>query len=139
LYGKKDAYWGVPVGVIGIGVKVPRRLISGIRRWFVIDEVDRIAAHVQRKGRGAYLRSSLFKRYVLRLVSRYVAAQVRKEVINVFDFVEFKDQLPARFLQMVWDTVEHWNKEGLWAVTYRDYVKKWLETEQSSSPAWQRG
>jgi hypothetical protein len=47
-------------------------------------------------------------------------------VVDVLEFIKFKDDLPRRFIQKVKDTVKKWDNQELWADVYEDYVRKWL-------------
>jgi hypothetical protein len=127
-YGRMAGSWGIPVEKIELVLNVPKQEIVELREQFIKDKVDGITEYVMESDDPeAFLREPDFIGYLADLASLWISDMIRGEIVDILDFVWFKDDLPRRFIQKVEETVGKWDNQELWADVYEDYVIEWLE------------
>jgi DNA-binding transcriptional MerR regulator len=126
-YGRSAGYWGIPVEKIEMVLDLSRDDIIRLREEFIKEKIDEITEHVmESEDPRAYLEKYEFEGYLADLASLWILDMIRGEIVDILDFVWFKDNLPRRFIQKVEETVRRWNNQELWADIYEDYVEEWL-------------
>jgi hypothetical protein len=130
-YGRTAGYWGIPVGKIELVLDLSRDDIVHLREEFIRDKIDEITEHVmESEDPRAYLKGYEFVDHLAYLASSWMRDMIRGEIVDILDFVWFKDDLPQRFIQKVKETVRKWDDQELWADIYEDYVREWLRESE---------